>query len=147
MTLRELLPADAPALAQLEQAAFGPAEAWAPTAVGSLLAQHNAVALGRDGPAGTVVGAAMGWSAGPVGELQRIAVSPGARRQGLGRVLLQAFVEACRARGAEELWLEVRADNTPALGLYRAAGFVETGRRARYYDDGCDAVLMSLLPG
>jgi ribosomal-protein-alanine N-acetyltransferase len=41
--------------------------------------------------------------------------------------------------------LEVRASNAPALSLYRALGFEELYRRARYYaDTGEDAVVMRL---
>jgi ribosomal-protein-alanine N-acetyltransferase len=44
-----------------------------------------------------------------------------------------------------EVTLEVRASNHPALALYRSLGFVETGRRPRYYVDPVeDAVLLSL---
>jgi ribosomal-protein-alanine N-acetyltransferase len=44
-----------------------------------------------------------------------------------------------------EVILEARASNQPALRLYRALGFVETGRRPRYYADPIeDAVLLRL---
>ena len=32
--------------------------------------------------------------------------------------------------------------NEPAIGLYRALGFEESGKRKGYYQDGEDAVLM-----
>jgi ribosomal-protein-alanine N-acetyltransferase len=40
--------------------------------------------------------------------------------------------------------LEVRPLNVSAVTLYRAMGFVELSRRARYYDDGEDALVMEL---
>ena len=43
--------------------------------------------------------------------------------------------------------LEVAVDNAPAEDLYRAAGFVAVGRRARYYsrpDGRVDAVILRL---
>jgi ribosomal protein S18 acetylase RimI-like enzyme len=46
-----------------------------------------------------------------------------------------------------EATLEVRADNAGALALYHAHGFLEAGRRPRYYADGADAVLMTRPPG
>ena len=38
--------------------------------------------------------------------------------------------------------LEVSSVNQAAIELYRNVGFVENGRRPRYYSDGTDAVLM-----
>ena len=38
-----------------------------------------------------------------------------------------------RRAGAESLFLEVAADNAPALALYRGLGMVEIGRRKGYY--------------
>jgi ribosomal-protein-alanine N-acetyltransferase len=40
------------------------------------------------------------------------------------------------------MFLEVSATNDAARRLYDGAGFVEVGRRPRYYADGTDAVLM-----
>ncbi len=80
-------------------------------------------------------------------ELLTIAVAPEVRRQGLGRGLLEAALSAARDKSAEEMFLEVAADNAAAIALYARAGFTETGRRAAYYrqPDGSrvDAVLMA----
>ena len=44
-----------------------------------------------------------------------------------------------------DVFLEVRADNPVAQALYRSEGFVEVGRRARYYQpDDVDAIVMKL---
>jgi ribosomal-protein-alanine N-acetyltransferase len=40
--------------------------------------------------------------------------------------------------------LEVRRSNAPAIALYRALGFLHDTVRRGYYQDGEDAVLMSL---
>lgn len=74
-------------------------------------------------------------------ELIDVAVAPAARRQGLGRRLLDAVVVRAVAAGATRLLLEVRRDNTPARMLYESAGFAVCGERHRYYADGQDAVL------
>lgn len=65
-------------------------------------------------------------------ELLLIAVSPEARRRGIGRRLLELFEEGARSRGATRLILEMR-DGNPAEALYVAAGFQPIGRRAKYY--------------
>lgn len=77
------------------------------------------------------------------GEIQRIAVFPECRRLGIGRELMEAMVTFSCEQGAEEMTLEVRAGNEAAIGLYKAYGFVEEGRRKCYYHDPTeDALIM-----
>ncbi len=84
----------------------------------------------------------------PQAELETIAVAAAAQRQGMGAGLLRALVEKLREDQVTELLLEVRVSNRTAIQFYRAQGFVETGRRARYYaDPEEDAVLMELRLG
>ena len=44
--------------------------------------------------------------------------------------------------GATAMFLEVATGNAAALALYTGAGFVEVGRRRRYYADGRDALVL-----
>jgi ribosomal-protein-alanine acetyltransferase len=69
------------------------------------------------------------------GEAQvlNVSVVPDARREGLGRALLERFMRDAAQRGAEQIFLEVRVGNASAIGLYVGAGFVAVGRRAAYY--------------
>jgi ribosomal-protein-alanine N-acetyltransferase len=87
-----------------------------------------------------VVGHAVTSLAGDIAELQRIAVTPAARRTGVASDLLEAAVAL--AEGAHRMLLEVRADNAGALAFYAARGFVEVDRRPKYYRDGSTAVVM-----
>lgn len=134
-------PPDLAALEALERAAF-PDEAWSASQLRGLLDRPDGIAWLLLDADDQPLAAALGWAAGGVCELLRIAVHPRARRQGLGQRLLADFGSACQIAGADELWLEVRADNAPALALYMGAGLAVTGRRARYYSDGTDAILM-----
>jgi [ribosomal protein S18]-alanine N-acetyltransferase len=78
-------------------------------------------------------------------EIQTIAVAESARRQGLGRTLIDALVFEARVRGASNVFLEVRADNPAAQRLYAAIGFAQIGLRKRYYQpDDVDAIVMRL---
>jgi ribosomal-protein-alanine N-acetyltransferase len=93
--------------------------------------------------AGRVVGFVVGKVVADVGELESVAVDEIARRRGVGAALCGAVMEWCRAVGAREMELEVRATSLGAQRLYEELGFVVSGRRAGYYerpDD--DAVLM-----
>lgn len=76
-------------------------------------------------------------------EILTIGVAPTHQRRGHGGRMLEALLEAARARSAREVFLEVRADDAGAQELYRKHGFQEIGRRARYYPvSGADAVVM-----
>jgi ribosomal-protein-alanine N-acetyltransferase len=63
--------------------------------------------------------------------------------RGIGSALLDALIEEARARDCAELFLEVRADNPRAHGLYLRRGFEEIGVRRGYYQpSGTDAIVM-----
>jgi ribosomal-protein-alanine N-acetyltransferase len=80
-----------------------------------------------------------GLSLGPgSGDVLTLAVRPDARRHGVGRALLGHLLDEAGLRRLGEVLLEVRADNEPALALYRSAGFTRVGQRAGYYQDGTD---------
>ena len=51
----------------------------------------------------------------------------------MGRALLRRFVAVAVERGAEQIFLEVRAGNAAAIALYAAEGFVPVARRTGYY--------------
>ena len=80
--------------------------------------------------------------------LLNITVTPEYQRQGWARVLLDALALWSRGRGAQWLWLEVRASNLRAQQIYQTHGFRRVGDRKRYYPAAHgqreDAVVMSL---
>jgi len=72
-----------------------------------------------------------------------IAVRPPYWGHGIGSALLGALLAAATDRGCAEVFLEVRADNPRAQGLYRRRGFEEIGVRRGYYQpSGVDALVM-----
>ncbi|MFA1545807.1 GNAT family N-acetyltransferase [Actinomadura chokoriensis] len=56
-----------------------------------------------------------------------MAVAPEARRQGLGRRVLEALLGWGREQGCDRAYLVVVARNAPARAMYEAAGFVQAG--------------------
>lgn len=77
------------------------------------------------------------------GCLEKIAVDPAARRQGVAEAILRAFLRFGAVHLAF-LTLEVRASNEAAIRLYEKLGFQEVGRRKNYYSDiREDAILMT----
>jgi [ribosomal protein S18]-alanine N-acetyltransferase len=95
-------------------------------------------------PAGFVVGAALSIPGAPAEcELEFVIVPPEARRQGTGSALVRTVLAWARDLGAKEIWLEVRASNARAIGLYQRSGFTIAGRRSGYYvDPSEDGLLM-----
>jgi ribosomal protein S18 acetylase RimI-like enzyme len=92
-----------------------------------------------------VVGFAVGMVAGDLGELESVAVEQAWQRRGVGEALCRAVLNWCRAEGAAEVGLEVRAASLGARQLYARVGFVEAGLRRGYYESPADnAVLMRL---
>ncbi len=79
------------------------------------------------------------------GHILDVAVHGDYRGHGLGRLLVERVIEECREREADFVSLEVRTSNEAAIGLYRSLGFVETGRRKRYYENGEDALVMEFI--
>ncbi|MCD7845737.1 MAG: ribosomal protein S18-alanine N-acetyltransferase [Oscillospiraceae bacterium] len=78
--------------------------------------------------------------------LDKIAVAPASRRQGIGEALLHAVIARCRAQGMATLTLEVRASNQAAIALYENARFASVGRRKNYYEKPReDAIIMTLV--
>ena len=65
-------------------------------------------------------------------ELLLIGVRPDQRGRGIGERLIETFAARARAAGAEQIFLEMRANN-PAESLYRRCGFETIGRRRDYY--------------
>lgn len=73
-----------------------------------------------------------------------VVTAPEARRTGVGRALMLEALGEARRRGAARSLLEVRRSNAPAIELYRSLGYLHDTIRRGYYQDGEDAVLMSL---
>jgi ribosomal protein S18 acetylase RimI-like enzyme len=63
---------------------------------------------------------------GPAGVVHDIVVDPAYRRQGIGRLLLDAAIQALKAKGAPRVVLSTAEQNVPAQQLFDRAGFRRT---------------------
>jgi len=130
--------------ASLDQAPHWPRSAY----LAALLpnAAPPRIALVADAPeTAAIQGFAVASLLPPQGELESIAVAINSQRQGLARQIFSALAHELKTAQIAELLLEVRASNVTALAFYHAVGFVETGRRPRYYTDPVeDALLLKL---
>ena len=141
----KLVPADRshlPQLAALERACFS--HPWSEAMLAEELYNDKASLVAAEGEDGTVLGYGMVRAVLDEGCLERIAVVPAYRRQGVAEELLSAFLRFGQAHLAF-LTLEVREGNAPAIALYEKLGFREVGRRKNYYPESKeDAVLMTV---
>ncbi|MGH7128141.1 MAG: GNAT family N-acetyltransferase [Planctomycetaceae bacterium] len=58
-----------------------------------------------------------------LGAVQNVGILPEHRGLGLGRALVAKALHGFKREGVRRVYLEVTADNAPAVGLYRAVGF------------------------
>jgi [ribosomal protein S18]-alanine N-acetyltransferase len=163
--LRPMVTADLVDVLALEHELF-PDDPWTPQMFAEeivqptqsrlyLIAEADAGAGGVDerkivsGPVGNA-GSAMAGYAGmlfvPSGfqaDVLTIAVRESHWGMRIGSMLLGALIQAARDRDCTEVFLEVRADNHRAHGLYLRRGFEEIGIRRGYYQpSGADAIVM-----
>ena len=140
VTIRPAQEGDLDDVAAIERAVFN--DPWSRRSFADLVNArqvHFLVAVDVN----AVVGYAIVLIAGVESELANLAVARLMQHKGLGRRLLDGALSAASGRGCREMFLEVRASNIAAIGLYSSAGFEAVGRRVRYYARPIeDAVVM-----
>jgi ribosomal protein S18 acetylase RimI-like enzyme len=67
--------------------------------------------------------------------IANVAVRPDYRRQGIARNLTARAIDHARRRGASAVWLHVREENSGAIRLYQALGFLERTRRTTWQSE------------
>lgn len=163
--LRPLRPADLVDVLALEHELF-PDDPWTPemfadeiarppesrlyllaeTAAGDGGVDTREIVAGRGADAGPVMAGYAGLllrPGSPEADVLTIAVRSAYWGRGIGSALLGALLGAARDRGCTEMFLEVRADNPRAHGLYQRRGFEDIGLRRGYYQpSGVDAIVM-----
>lgn len=130
-------------LAEIHAEAFPANQAWGAAALALMLGlpgHFGLLAVSQNLP----IGFALARSQVSEAEIVTIAVRPGVRGQGVGRLLLNGVLAEAARRGAAELFLEVAEPNTAARALYAGVAAREVGRRPRYYADGTDALVMRI---
>lgn len=141
--------ADLDAVMTVMDEAFGKrfGEAWTRSQLAGILPMGGvAMMLAREPDSGMTLGFSLFRTVAGESELLLIAVLPEHHRRGVGRQLLDDFLERARNNGVSRVHLEVR-DGNPAVIMYQTAGFSPVGRRRNYYHapDGrrFDAITLS----
>ncbi len=129
-------------LAEIHKACFTTPRPWSALEFAALTADTNTDLLSAEG------GFALIRSVAGETELLTIAVIPEFRRRGIAAHLIRLLCNMAKSRGSEQVFLEVSAENKPAIVLYEKAGFLRTGLRPKYYKspegNSVDAVIMAL---
>lgn len=73
-----------------------------------------------------------------------IAIRKNLRRKGIGKSLVYKMIKDIEKTNAKEIYLEVRINNEPAINLYKKMGFKIERIERNYYENGDDAIVMSL---
>ena len=128
-----------PQIAQLEKVCFS--DPWSESSIATelnnrlsywLVAVENGAVLGYIGSQ-TVLGET---------DIMNLAVSPDARRRGIGRALLLRLMTDLKNGGNRCVSLEVRESNEVAKALYASLGFVQVGLRPNYYRNPKEGALI-----
>ncbi len=125
--IRPMLPADLPAVVEVDAAAFEPLWRNSLEALTHAFGQarYASVAQGDGGLVGYQLstGSAFGT------HLARLAVSPAAQRHGLGAALIQDLIANIPAGCDPRLTLNTQSNNAASHALYARIGFRRTGER------------------
>ena len=127
------------------EAASEQGESGFQTSSSEVLTQNSQTADSETAPtrSNALIGLGCYWSILEEAHITILAVHPDYQHQGLGQLLLYALLRDAKRRRLEWATLEVKPSNQAALSLYQKFGFIEAGRRRRYYKDtGEDALIL-----
>ena len=130
MNIREMKREDVPAISELEKLCFS--DPWSESSIASELDNPLSYWLVAEDN-GKIAGYVGSQSVLDAADMMNLAVSPDCRQQGVGQALVNGLVEHLQQKNVIALLLEVRVSNTPAISLYEKLGFIQVGRRPKYY--------------
>ena len=131
-SLRVAEPGDLELFAAFEAEVFAE-DPWTPYMIAEELSSPASRYWIATDESGDVVGYGGAKVGGDQADVMTIGVAPHARGRGAGAAILDALLDWARQAGAAEIFLDVRPSNEGAIALYNSRGFVEIGRRPRYF--------------
>ncbi|MGQ9509565.1 MAG: ribosomal protein S18-alanine N-acetyltransferase [Thermodesulfobacteriota bacterium] len=79
---------------------------------------------------------------GEESELLNLGVHPKYRSRGIGKELMNFYINFCKERGVRSFFLEVSVENMSALRLYQGLQYQIMGTRRKFYSGKVDAWVM-----
>ena len=77
-------------------------------------------------------------------DILTVGVVPEQRGKGIAKALMALITEWAKAQGTTAMMLEVKVDNSEAIGLYESLGYSKLNIRKDYFGTGLDALVMRL---
>jgi ribosomal-protein-alanine N-acetyltransferase len=128
---------------EIDKSAFN-ATAWSLATFWSELTQQNRYYLALVDEKKEIVGFGGVAFNGVDADIQTMVIKPEYQKKGYGKQLLDALLEKVKENKSNRVFLEVVADNKPAISLYLSRKFEQIAKRSNYYPNGTDAVIMQL---
>lgn len=146
MKIRDALPSDVEAIAQLERQCF--ALPWTREAIASCLTGEGHVMLAAEAENGALAGYIGLQHVLDEGYISNVCTAEEYRRRGVASALIAALRGRAEELRLAFLTLEARTSNAAAIALYEKCGFKNMGLRPGYYERPAeDAVIMTLFLG
>ena len=149
ITVRHAVKADADALVEIEASAFLEDDRFSARQIRRLIENPRAIVLVAEEQRGehTVI---QGWAVALIrnhrrwrsGRIYGVAVANPAKGRGIGRTLVTTLISRLEDADITRVYLEVRADNTPAMTLYESLAFEPIAILADYYADETHGIRM-----
>jgi len=77
-------------------------------------------------------------------DILTVGVVPDHRGKGIAKALMALITDWASAQGSTAMMLEVKIDNSEAIGLYESLGYSKLNVRKNYFGAGLDAQVMRL---
>ena len=140
--IRDFEPGDFETLWRMDQECFPPGISYSKRELKAYLGHPGAFTLvAVDALSSESQGFIVAQS-GNTGHIITIDVVAGARRSGVGSMLIKAAEERLRASGCRAVDLETAVDNLGALSFYKRHGYNVIRTWPRYYSNGVDALVL-----
>ena len=81
---------------------------------------------------------------GAEADVLTVGVIPSQRGKGIAKALMALITDWAKEQGSIAMMLEVKVDNTEAIGLYQSLGYSQLNIRKDYFGAGLDALVMRL---
>ena len=92
-----------------------------------------------------VIGFVGAWEVLDNADITKVTIMPNLQNKGLGKYIFGFMMNELLKDGVNQINLEVRKTNEPAIHLYEKFGFKKIAERKKYYADGEDALIYVYL--
>lgn len=142
LTVAQANPENARALWEVAESAYKKGSPWSVKDFEEIIAAGNAIILRALLPNGETVSFVIASQTMIELDIYMVASKKDYQGQGIAQQLFEKLIADFRAKGLENIFLEVRESNLPAYHLYRKLGFQSIGRRKAYYSEPKEDALM-----